>query len=97
MFYHSHTSFQRGDGLFGPLVVHGPQETEPHYDLYDHDCDTPTGDCEFVLMVYDLNQISSAQVRQLQHHFMLRIHGVQHEPDLLPLGSVLNYLSIKWH
>ena len=52
-FWHSHTQMQRGDGLYGMLVVKQTPEDEPHYDLYDHDCDTPSGDCEFTAVVSD--------------------------------------------
>ncbi|XP_076058516.1 uncharacterized protein LOC143035925 [Oratosquilla oratoria] len=34
-FWHSHSGLQRGDGLFGGLVVRDPED--PHVDLYDED------------------------------------------------------------
>ena len=37
MFYHSHTSFQRGDGAFGPYIVRRTAEKEPQAELYDFD------------------------------------------------------------
>ena len=37
MFYHSHTSFQRGDGAFGPYIVRRTAETDPQTHLYDFD------------------------------------------------------------
>ena len=37
MFYHSHTSFQRGDGAFGPYIVRRTPESEPNSHLYDFD------------------------------------------------------------
>ena len=37
MFYHSHVSFQRGDGLFGPYIVREIEGNDPNYDLYDFD------------------------------------------------------------
>ncbi|XP_053980315.1 uncharacterized protein LOC128877215 [Hylaeus volcanicus] len=36
-FWHSHLGFQRGDGLFGPLIVRVPPSLNWHYDLYDVD------------------------------------------------------------
>jgi len=51
--WHSHTQFQRGDGLFGGFVIKQAPDQDPHYDLYDHDCDSPSGDCEFNAIVND--------------------------------------------
>ena len=36
-FYHSHLSFQRGDGAFGAFVARQPVEEEPHSKWYDYD------------------------------------------------------------
>lgn len=36
-FYHSHSSFQRGDGAFGAYTVREPREQDPLGDLYDED------------------------------------------------------------
>ena len=36
-FYHSHSSFQRGDGLFGPYIVRTAKELDPNADEYDFD------------------------------------------------------------
>ncbi|KYQ58207.1 Laccase-4, partial [Trachymyrmex zeteki] len=36
-FWHSHTGFQRGDGVFGPLIVRVPPKMNWHQDLYDYD------------------------------------------------------------
>ena len=37
MFYHSHTSFQRGDGAFGAYIVRRTPDREPNSHLYDFD------------------------------------------------------------
>ena len=37
MFYHSHSSFQRGDGLFGPYIVRTNRALDPNGDEYDLD------------------------------------------------------------
>ncbi|KAL0106109.1 hypothetical protein PUN28_016084 [Cardiocondyla obscurior] len=39
-FWHSHTGFQRGDGVFGPLIVRVPPKIDWHKDLYDYDENT---------------------------------------------------------
>ncbi|KAM0737216.1 L-ascorbate oxidase [Formica fusca] len=36
-FWHSHTGFQRGDGVFGSLIVRVPPKVDWHKDLYDYD------------------------------------------------------------
>lgn len=36
-FWHSHSGFQRGDGVFGPLIVRTPPKANWHKDLYDID------------------------------------------------------------
>ncbi|XP_054084101.1 uncharacterized protein LOC105219789 [Zeugodacus cucurbitae] len=36
-FWHSHTGMQRGDGVFGALIVRRPRATEAHAHLYDFD------------------------------------------------------------
>ncbi|XP_067620744.1 uncharacterized protein Mco1 [Eurosta solidaginis] len=36
-FWHSHTGMQRGDGVFGALIVRRPHNMEPHGHLYDFD------------------------------------------------------------
>ncbi|XP_072743518.1 uncharacterized protein [Anoplolepis gracilipes] len=36
-FWHSHIGFQRGDGVFGPLIVRVPPKINWHKDLYDYD------------------------------------------------------------
>ncbi|KAK0094187.1 hypothetical protein PV326_011621 [Microctonus aethiopoides] len=36
-FWHSHSGFQRGDGVFGALIVKTSNEADPHYNLYDFD------------------------------------------------------------
>ncbi|CAK9821202.1 LCC4 [Anthophora plagiata] len=36
-FWHSHLGFQRGDGVFGALIVRVPPKINWHYDLYDVD------------------------------------------------------------
>ncbi len=45
--YHSHDGVLTGDGVFGALIVRAPHGSNPHYSLYDHDCqEHPTGECE---------------------------------------------------
>nr|XP_023019016.1 laccase-1-like [Leptinotarsa decemlineata] len=36
-FWHSHIGMQRADGVYGPLIVHIPEEEDPHSQFYDYD------------------------------------------------------------
>lgn len=45
--WHSHTGFQTGDGLYGALIVREPPTADSRYHMYDHDMS------EHVLMVAD--------------------------------------------
>lgn len=36
-YWHSHAGFQRGDGIFGSLIVREPKETSKAQVIYDHD------------------------------------------------------------
>ncbi|XP_011500453.1 PREDICTED: laccase-1-like [Ceratosolen solmsi marchali] len=36
-FWHSHVGFQRGDGMFGPLIVRRAPKRNPLHNLYDYD------------------------------------------------------------
>ena len=49
--YHSHVGAQLGDGFFGALIVRQVPANDPNSDLYDHDCDTPSGECEFTVLI----------------------------------------------
>ncbi len=51
--YHSHVGTQIGDGFFGSLIVRQSQSKDPNWNTYDHDCDTPSRDCEFVAIIND--------------------------------------------
>lgn len=43
---------QRGDGMFGPLIVREPAELNPHIDLYDYDLS------EHVIVAHDWIEMS---------------------------------------
>ena len=51
--YHSHVGAQLGDGFFGSLVIRQTQSKDPNSGLYDHDCDTPSRECEFTVILND--------------------------------------------
>nr|CAD7446408.1 unnamed protein product [Timema bartmani] len=60
-FWHSHTGCQRGDGMFGGLVVRVPRTMDPHSDLYDHDLP------EHLIQVLDWGH-ELGVVKFLDHH-----------------------------
>ncbi|KAL3276760.1 hypothetical protein HHI36_012127 [Cryptolaemus montrouzieri] len=61
-FWHSHTGMQRGDGVFGPLIVRVPDEENPHRDLYDFDLD------EHVIILMDWDHVTGTQKFTSHHH-----------------------------
>ncbi|TGZ54926.1 Uncharacterized protein DBV15_05335 [Temnothorax longispinosus] len=73
-FWHSHIGFQRGDGVFGPLIVRVPPKIDWHKDLYDYD--------EYTLVVADwIHELSVAK-------FLSHYHADGHNkaPNLLING-----------
>ncbi|KAH8418852.1 hypothetical protein KR222_004583 [Zaprionus bogoriensis] len=61
-FWHSHTGMQRGDGVFGSLIIRRPKSAEPHGSLYDFDLS------EHVLVVQDWIHDSGANIFAYHHH-----------------------------
>nr|AQY62684.1 laccase 1 [Bemisia tabaci] len=60
-FWHSHSGSQRGDGMFGGLIIRRPRSEDPHRRLYDHDLP------EHVMTVMDWHhQMGTATF--LEHH-----------------------------
>ncbi|XP_046822768.1 laccase-1-like [Vespa crabro] len=59
-FWHSHIGLQRGDGLFGPIIVRAPPSKNWHKDLYDVD--------EFTLTLYDWTHQMSTDIFLAHHH-----------------------------
>ncbi|XP_076296818.1 uncharacterized protein LOC143217023 [Lasioglossum baleicum] len=59
-FWHSHLGFQRGDGVFGPLIVRTPPEMNWHKDLYDID--------EHVIQILDWTHELGID-KFLHHHY----------------------------
>ncbi|XP_034099549.2 uncharacterized protein LOC117564761 [Drosophila albomicans] len=61
-FWHSHTGMQRGDGVFGSLIVRRPKNSDPHGGLYDFDLS------EHVLVVQDWIHEPGASIFAFHHH-----------------------------
>ncbi|XP_002057875.2 uncharacterized protein Mco1 [Drosophila virilis] len=61
-FWHSHTGMQRGDGVFGSLIIRRPKNSEPHGGLYDFDLS------EHVLVVQDWIHDTGASIFAYHHH-----------------------------
>ncbi|KAH8334541.1 hypothetical protein KR059_011251, partial [Drosophila kikkawai] len=61
-FWHSHTGMQRGDGVFGALIIRKPKIAEPHGSLYDFDLS------EHVMTVQDWIHDTGASIFSFHHH-----------------------------
>lgn len=59
-FWHSHLGMQRGDGLFGALIVRNPEE--PHENLYDFDTS------EHIMITNDWTHMPGNSVFTAHHH-----------------------------
>lgn len=56
------TGLQRGEGAFGPMIVHVPAEDDPHRSLYDYDLPS------HVIMLQDWVHTSSQSMFLYHHH-----------------------------
>lgn len=61
-FYHSHTGFHRGDGVFGAIIVRQPVLEDPNHDRFDYDLP------QHVLMFHDWLHIPTGDKFVLRHH-----------------------------
>ncbi|XP_063981169.1 uncharacterized protein LOC135164602 isoform X2 [Diachasmimorpha longicaudata] len=59
-FWHSHSGFQRGDGVFGPLIVHPYENRDHHKELYDID--------EHIITILDWDHMSGNDKFLAHHH-----------------------------
>nr|KAF7421813.1 hypothetical protein H0235_009649 [Vespula pensylvanica] len=79
-FWHSHIGFQRGDGLFGPMIVRAPPSKNWHKDLYDVD--------EFTLTLYDWIHNMGSDMFLAHHH-----SNSDNKPRNLIVNSLGRYKS----
>ncbi|XP_025836116.1 laccase-like isoform X3 [Agrilus planipennis] len=61
-FWHSHSGFQRADGVFGPFIVRVPDEFNPHISLYDYDLS------EHIVMIMDWGTELGIDKYAAHHH-----------------------------
>ena len=61
-FWHAHTGLQRGEGVFGSLVVRQPPSREPHTGSYDFDLP------EHVLIVNEWQNKPLVEIYTAYHH-----------------------------
>ncbi|KAK2575713.1 hypothetical protein KPH14_012102 [Odynerus spinipes] len=73
-FWHSHIGFQRGDGVFGPMIVRAPPSKNWHKDLYDVD--------EHTLAIFDWTHNMGIDKFLAHHH----ADGDNKAPTLLVNG-----------
>ncbi|KAK9884426.1 hypothetical protein WA026_007273 [Henosepilachna vigintioctopunctata] len=60
--WHSHIGLQRGDGIFGGIVVRSPKNLDPHGSLYDFDLD------EHVMVILDWDHVSETTKFTSHYH-----------------------------
>ena len=63
-FWHAHAGMQRGDGMFGSLIIRQPPVREPHFVHHLYDADLP----EHVLIVHDWMHELTIQKFSSHHH-----------------------------
>jgi FtsP/CotA-like multicopper oxidase with cupredoxin domain len=78
-FWHSHVDLQRGDGVFGSLVVRKPRSSDRNGHLYDHDLP------EHEILVWDWLSDLSLSVFLKHHHS----DGTNKPPGILVNGKGL--------
>ncbi|XP_073832591.1 multicopper oxidase 1 [Musca autumnalis] len=61
-FWHSHTGMQRGDGVFGALIIKRPRNEDPHGHLYDFDLS------EHTMIVQDWVHVPGVSMFASHHH-----------------------------
>ncbi|XP_015589578.1 L-ascorbate oxidase isoform X2 [Cephus cinctus] len=81
-FWHSHSGLQRGDGMFGPLIIRVPPSKDHHKDLYDFD--------EHNMLIQDWGHLSSTEKFLAHHHS----NGDNKSPNLL-VNGLGRYLQLQ--
>lgn len=61
-FWHAHSGLQRGDGVFGGIVVKQPKENDVHFNEYDYDLN------EHVIIVHDWFKETIISKFAFHHH-----------------------------
>lgn len=61
-FYHAHTGFHRGDGVFGSLIVRQPVADDPNHSTFDYDLP------EHVMLFHDWLHIPTEDKFLFRHH-----------------------------
>lgn len=61
-FYHSHSGFQRGDGVYGAFIVREPDEYDPNRYTYDYDLP------EHVILIHDWLHLPTQDKFLFRHH-----------------------------
>ncbi|KAK3884409.1 hypothetical protein Pcinc_011312 [Petrolisthes cinctipes] len=61
-FYHAHTGFHRGDGVFGPMIVRQRTTDDPNYSLFDYDIPG------HVLLIHDWLHMPTEDKFIFRHH-----------------------------
>ncbi|XP_041353680.1 L-ascorbate oxidase-like [Gigantopelta aegis] len=75
-FWHSHAGSQRANGVFGSLVVHQPDSTNPHAALYQHDLP------EHTIVVHDW--LKTLAMNKFEGHYLA---GYSDEPHSMLING----------
>ena len=82
-YWHAHAGLQRGDGIFGALVIRQPLIRDVQAKLYDYDLP------EHTMVVHDWMTEASATRFAGHHHAM-----TEHQPNSILINGRLRRLSI---
>ncbi|KAG7173014.1 laccase-11-like, partial [Homarus americanus] len=90
--------FQRGDGVFGPIIVRQPPSRNPYHDCYDHDLP------EHVIMFHDWLHIPTEDKFVLRHHgggddfpdsMLVNGRGPRQHPNASSISELIPYTRFK--
>ncbi|XP_046614059.1 laccase-1-like [Neodiprion virginianus] len=95
-FWHSHSGFQRGDGVIGPLIVRVPPRLDPHFKYYDL--------IEHTMIVMDWDHKTGADKFLAHHHadgdnkpVNLLVNGLgRHNGVKTPLATFVVKESVRY-
>ncbi|XP_064087026.1 LOW QUALITY PROTEIN: uncharacterized protein LOC135201744 [Macrobrachium nipponense] len=93
-FYHAHTGFLRGDGVFGPITIRKPPTADPNIDKYDHDLPSHN------IIFHDWLHIPTEDKFSLRHHgggddfpdsMLVNGQGPQQHFNATPVSAAIPY------
>ncbi|XP_041354915.1 laccase-5-like [Gigantopelta aegis] len=86
-FWHSHAGSQRANGVFGSLVVHQPDSTNPHAALYQHDLP------EHTIVVHDW--LKTLAMNKFEGHYLAGYDDEPHSMLINGRGTYHKFMDPK--